>query len=75
MKTMEVTAATMVVTERASAIASDVLYREAASLDEQDWDTWLSLFHSDCTFWVPTWLSEHQISFDPQRHLSHIYYS
>jgi 3-phenylpropionate/cinnamic acid dioxygenase small subunit len=59
----------------ASRIATDLLYREAAALDEKDWDAWLSLFHADCTFWVPTWLSEHAPATDPQRHLSHMYYA
>lgn len=59
----------------ATRIATGILYREAVALDEKDWDAWLALFFPDCTFWVPTWLSEHEAGSDPQQHLSHMYYS
>jgi 3-phenylpropionate/cinnamic acid dioxygenase small subunit len=59
----------------AGTVAESILYREAAALDEQAWDDWIALFHPDCTFWVPTWLAEHEPATDPKQHLSHMYYS
>ena len=31
------------------------LYREARHLDERDWDSWLALYDTNCTFWMPAW--------------------
>jgi 3-phenylpropionate/cinnamic acid dioxygenase small subunit len=52
-----------------------LLYREAAALDERRWDDWLALFTADCEFWMPMWGSEAQLNDDPQRQLSHVYYT
>jgi anthranilate 1,2-dioxygenase (deaminating, decarboxylating) small subunit len=64
----------MTIAPHSIATATDILYREAAALDEQAWDDWLALFHPDCTFWVPTWLGEHEPASDPAKQLSHMYY-
>lgn len=45
-----------------------VLYREAALLDERRFDEWLELFTDDATYWVPQGDEE-----DPQREVSIIY--
>ncbi|MBS9425201.1 hypothetical protein EAE91_11295 [Photorhabdus noenieputensis] len=41
-------------------ILTDLIYREAWLLDEQDYDTWLSLLADDYIFWMP--LSRNQDS-------------
>ena len=57
------------------AAGAEVLQREGIYLDEQRWDEWIALFAPDCEYWVPTWTSERTLASDPQRELSHIYYS
>jgi 3-phenylpropionate/cinnamic acid dioxygenase small subunit len=57
------------------ALATDLLHREAAALDERRWDDWLALFTPDCEYWVPTWRTEETLTEDPQRELSHVYYA
>lgn len=53
--------------------ACEVLYREARCLDEQRWLDWLSLFHDDAVFWVPTWKEDGEPASDPETELSLIY--
>lgn len=53
----------------------DLLYREAACLDQQRWDEWLALFLPDCEYWVPAWKSAHEPTADPRREVSLIYYA
>lgn len=53
----------------------DLLYREAACLDEQRYDDWLDLFTQDCEYWLPAWKGDHQPTEDPKRELSLIYYN
>lgn len=57
------------------AAGADILQREGIYLDEQRWDEWIALFSPDCEYWVPTWTSDRTLASDPQRELSHIYYS
>lgn len=57
------------------AAGAEVLQREGIYLDEQRWDEWIALFAPDCEYWVPTWTSDRALATDPQRELSHIYYS
>jgi len=57
------------------AIACGVLYAEAECLDERRWDDWLALYAVDCTFWVPSWISDDEACADPSRQVSLIYYS
>ena len=57
--------------ERASAL----LFEEAAALDEQRWHDWLALYAQDCTYWMPAWDSEHEMTEDPMNEISLIYYS
>jgi benzoate/toluate 1,2-dioxygenase beta subunit len=47
---------------------------EAAALDEQDWDRWLSLYAKDCVYWLPSWRSDGHLVEDPKTELSLIYY-
>ena len=54
--------------------AEDLLYREAAFLDEGAWDDWLALYTEDAVFWAPAWRDEETPTSDPDSELSLIYY-
>lgn len=54
--------------------AEDLLYREAALLDEGGWDEWLALYTEDAVFWMPAWRDEETPASDPDTELSLIYY-
>lgn len=54
--------------------AEDLLYREAALLDDGDWDGWLALYTEDAVFWMPAWRDEESPTEDPDSELSLIYY-
>ncbi|WP_027965846.1 anthranilate 1,2-dioxygenase small subunit [Halomonas halocynthiae] len=51
------------------------LYRVAEYCDTQDWDAYLDQFTPDCEFHIPQWKSEHEITSDPKREMSLIYYA
>ncbi len=53
----------------------DLLYREAAHLDARRWDDWLALFTDDCEYWLPAWNGEDELTSDPSRQVSLIYYN
>lgn len=50
------------------------LYREARALDDRDWDTWLACYAPDVEFWMPAWDDDGELTRDPQREVSLIYY-
>lgn len=50
------------------------LYAEARALDDRDWDTWLTFYHDDCPFWMPTWDDYDALTEDPQNEMSLMYY-
>jgi 3-phenylpropionate/cinnamic acid dioxygenase small subunit len=52
----------------------ELLYREAALLDAQDWDGWLALFAADCVYWAPMWTSDRTVTRDPLTEVSHMYF-
>ncbi|QQZ40239.1 benzoate 1,2-dioxygenase small subunit [Pseudomonas sp. SK3(2021)] len=52
----------------------DFLYREARYLDDKDWDRWLALYAPDATFWMPSWDDNDELTEDPQREISLIWY-
>ena len=54
---------------------SALLFEEAAALDEQRWDDWLTLFTPDIEYWMPAWDSEHEMTQDPTSEISLMYYS
>ncbi|MFZ5491737.1 MAG: aromatic-ring-hydroxylating dioxygenase subunit beta [Pseudomonadota bacterium] len=54
---------------------SALLFEEAAALDEQRWDDWLTLFTADIEYWMPAWDSEHEMTQDPTSEISLMYYS
>lgn len=53
---------------------ADLLYQEAAYLDERRWQEWLALYTEDAEFWLPAWDEDGRPTTDPQSHLSLIYY-
>lgn len=55
--------------------ALELLEKEAVYLDDQRWDDWLELFMPDCQYWAPTWRTEDDLTNDPRREISHIYYA
>lgn len=55
-------------------LGAETLYREARLLDQRQWNDWLDMFTSDCEYWVPAWKSEHEMTSDPAREISLIYY-
>jgi 3-phenylpropionate/cinnamic acid dioxygenase small subunit len=54
---------------------ADLLYQEAAYLDERRWAEWLALYTEDAEFWLPAWDEDGRPTGDPQSQLSLIYYS
>jgi benzoate/toluate 1,2-dioxygenase beta subunit/2,4,5-trichlorophenoxyacetic acid oxygenase 2 len=55
-------------------IANILVAAEADALDRQAWQDWLDLYTADALFWVPSWISEHQIATDPMTEISMIYH-
>ncbi|RLA10710.1 MAG: hypothetical protein DRQ60_10865 [Gammaproteobacteria bacterium] len=53
---------------------ADVLYREGRHLDDNDWDNWLGLFTEDSWWHIPMWVNEYEVTTDPQRELSLMWY-
>jgi benzoate/toluate 1,2-dioxygenase beta subunit/2,4,5-trichlorophenoxyacetic acid oxygenase 2 len=58
----------------ATVIASDLLNRLGAALDDRAWDTWLDLYHEDALYWVPAWRDEDTETSNPDREISQIYH-
>jgi len=54
---------------------TELIYREAAYLDEKRWSEWLGLYAKDAEFWLPAWTAEGLPTDDPQSQLSLIYYN
>jgi benzoate/toluate 1,2-dioxygenase beta subunit len=50
------------------------LYREARSLDDKDWESWLSFYAPDVEFWMPAWDDDDRLTEDPQKEISLIWY-
>ncbi len=53
--------------------ARELVWREAAALDERRWDDWLALYDEAAVFWVPAWKSEDTPTEDPDTEISLIY--
>lgn len=58
----------------ALATANQLLYREAYYVDAQRWDEWLAMFTRDSEYWLPAWKGEHELTNNPKREVSLIYY-
>ncbi|MGE0826202.1 MAG: aromatic-ring-hydroxylating dioxygenase subunit beta [Candidatus Binatia bacterium] len=54
---------------------ADLLYQEAAYLDERRWPDWLALYTEDAEFWIPAWDDDGKPTDDPRSQLSLIYYN
>lgn len=52
---------------------SDLLFEEAACLDERRWDDWLALYADDAVFWLPSWNDEFELTADPHGEVSLFY--
>ncbi len=50
------------------------LFKEARFLDERDWGSWLALYDENCTFWMPAWDDDGELTEDPQSQISLIWY-
>ena len=50
------------------------LYREARHLDDREFEKWLDCYADDCEFWMPAWDDADQLTEDPQREISLIWY-
>lgn len=59
---------------QASVIASDLLHRLGAALDDRAWDAWLDLYQEDAVYWVPAWRDEDTETSDPDCEISQIYH-
>ncbi len=55
-------------------IATDMLNRLGAALDDRAWDVWLDLYHEDSVYRVPAWRDEDRETSDPDREISQIYH-
>jgi benzoate/toluate 1,2-dioxygenase beta subunit len=51
----------------------ELIYREAALLDEKKWQDWLALYTGDAVFWMPSWASESETTADPELELNLLY--
>lgn len=54
---------------------NDLINMESFLVDRGMWDEWLDLFSEDCEYWMPAWESDSELTNDPQKEVSLIYYS
>lgn len=52
----------------------DFLYREARLLDDEQWDEWLTCYHPEAVFWMPSWDEDDTLVTNPETEISLIYY-
>ncbi|QTH59725.1 benzoate 1,2-dioxygenase small subunit [Corynebacterium hindlerae] len=50
------------------------LYHEARTLDDRDFESWLEFYHPDVEYWMPAWDDNGELTEDPQREISLMYY-
>jgi benzoate/toluate 1,2-dioxygenase beta subunit len=50
------------------------LCAEARTLDDRDFETWLTFYHKDAEFWMPAWDDDDRLTEDPQSEISLIWY-
>lgn len=50
------------------------LYREARLLDDRDFDAWIECYDPSASYWMPAWDDNGELTEDPQREISLIYY-
>lgn len=54
---------------------TQLVFDEAACLDQRRWADWLALYADDAEYWVPAWTDDGRPTNDPQTELSLIYYN
>ena len=59
---------------RTQAELTALVENDGRYLDQRKWNEWLDLFAEDAVFWVPTWRNENELTDDPSREVSLIYY-
>lgn len=50
------------------------VFREARLLDDRQWDEWLTCYHPKCEYWMPAWDDDDELTSDPHKEISLIYY-
>ena len=50
------------------------VFREARLLDDRQGDEWLTCYHPKCEFWMPAWDDDDELTSDPHKEISLIYY-
>ncbi|WP_313362223.1 benzoate 1,2-dioxygenase small subunit [Kocuria sp.] len=50
------------------------LYKEARLLDDRRFDEWIECYHPDSQYWMPAWDDNGELTENPQREISLIYY-
>lgn len=51
------------------------IYREARLLDDRQYEDWLECYAPDVEYWMPAWTDDDDLTTDPQRQVSLIYYA
>ena len=67
---LELKSETMTTIEKIQAF----LYSEARSLDDKEWDEWLTHYHEEVQFWMPAWDDEDELTDDFNSQISLVYY-
>jgi 3-phenylpropionate/cinnamic acid dioxygenase small subunit len=52
-----------------------LIYDEAAMVDQRRWQDWLEMFTEDMVYWAPSWVTESEMTADPEGEVSIIYMS
>lgn len=50
------------------------LFKEARLLDDREFEAWLECYHPQAEYWMPAWDDNGELTTDPQREISLIYY-
>ena len=50
------------------------LFQEARAQAEKRWEDWLAFYAEDVTYHMPSWDDDHQLTTDPQKEVSLIFY-
>lgn len=51
------------------------IFDEAAMVDQGRWQEWLEMYTEDMVYWAPSWVSENELTSDPEGEVSIIYMS
>lgn len=53
----------------------DFLNKEARYLDDRDFEAWVELYDKNIQFWVPSWNDDGELTRDPQKEVSLMFYA